>query len=38
MNNWNIKRPADLTLVPWRNGLGTTRDIITTLDGEGALR
>ena len=38
MKKWTIKRPADLTLVPWRNGLGTTRDIITTLDGEGALR
>lgn len=38
MAEWVIKRGADLVPVPWRNGLGTTRDVITVLAPDGSLR
>lgn len=34
---WTVLRAADLMPFPWRNGQGTTRDIVTILAEDGAL-
>lgn len=38
MAEWVIKRAASLVPVPWRNGLGVTRDVETVLHPDGSLR
>ena len=34
---WTVLRAADLKPIPWRNGQGTTRDVLTSLAPDGAL-
>jgi len=37
MAGWTIRRAADLVAAPWRNGLGTSREIVTRTLPDGAL-
>ena len=38
MADWRVIRAADLVAAPWRNGLGTSRDIATGRGPDGAMR
>ncbi len=38
MAGWVIRRAAALVAVPWRHGMGTTRDVVTVNGPDGALR
>jgi len=37
MAGWTIRRAADLVAAPWRNGLGTSREIVTRSLPDGGL-
>ena len=36
--HWRLVPAASLTPIPWKNGLGTTRDVVTVTGPDGALR